>query len=235
MKHVALIVGLQTHLLTCNLTCKHPTQRSTFTELCLQPKGCWILREHRPKRWQCHVQVWSLQTIPADPADPAAAQHDLSAQGAVISPVPDKGRICKEFTNIVAAWEQDLISVVRQGTMVSGISGAPGWRIDNQENGLTGPRGPNRLRCNSIAVQKEGGPRNVYANVLVPNGYNIGKRRIRHALLQSQKCKKMVLLYVPKAQADQLPAQSDPHRADHFVQGLPWTIMMLDGASAVLA
>ncbi|MCO5587326.1 hypothetical protein L7F22_041275 [Adiantum nelumboides] len=88
----------------------------------------------------------------------------------------------RAITNMVAMWEFDYLEANRrQRTLYADRSG---WRIDLQHNGAVQRHG---IHFYNIAVQYGSGRPNVYAHILIPVGYLIGRRRIRNAILRSMR------------------------------------------------
>ncbi|KAH6558985.1 hypothetical protein KP509_1Z033600 [Ceratopteris richardii] len=86
-----------------------------------------------------------------------------------------------DIARIIAKWDLDIMDRGwGQTTLLQFPREIPGWRIDNQENGAFELNG---LQYYSIAVQRGS---NVYSSVLVPVGYNLGRTRIRNAMLRSR-------------------------------------------------
>ena len=171
------------------------------------------------------MQVWRLEHIHAQVADGTEPPNQRLHKRVVRITRLERRADKPEFQRIVAAWDSDVMDAnLGQTTMVRDVWGAPNWRIDNQENGATRSQGPNSLPYYSIAVQRGG---NVYASVLVPRNYRVGRRRIRNALLQSQSRLEVVMLHVDRSQVDQLPRPDEqPSRSSFlFVQGLAWVLL----------
>lgn len=107
-----------------------------------------------------------------------------------------------------------------QRTLVEFPRELPGWRIDNQENGSFEVQG---LQYYNLAVQRG---RAVYASVLVPVGYNVGRTRIRNALLRSRDEGRVVRIAPPAPQDPrQPPPQNSPRIAQAWVMSLQWLVL----------
>ncbi|MCO5587330.1 hypothetical protein L7F22_041279 [Adiantum nelumboides] len=99
----------------------------------------------------------------------------------------------RAITNLVAMWEDDYLEANRrQGTLYSDGSG---WRIDLQDNGAVQRHG---MHFYNIAVQYGSGRDNVFAHILLPVGYLIGRRRIRNAILQSMRTSTVMVVIPPQ-------------------------------------
>ncbi|KAH7404822.1 hypothetical protein KP509_15G045000 [Ceratopteris richardii] len=145
--------------------------------------------------------------------------HDLTGGDHRITPPANQTEKI-DIARIIAKWDLDLMDRGwKQCTLVSFPKEIPGWRIDNQENGAFPIGG---LWYYSIAVQKG---RNVYASVLAPVGYNLGRTRFRNAMLHSRD-QGTVLRIAPPRLTDprQPPPQFDPRCAQAWVSSLNWVI-----------
>ena len=186
------------------------------------------------------MQTWCLERVIvpeviSKPLQEAWQNEEsrLHKRAQEITEVPQK--MMSGFTEIVSMWDFDTLDTnLRQSTLVGPetIAGVQ-WRIDNQENGATAPRGPNGLRYYSIAVQAGGGRGTVYANVLVPMGYRVNRRRIRHALLESQERRAVQRLDVPIGTT--LPDPGTGPAIGNGVASLFWALVCLGaGVSQLL-
>lgn len=132
----------------------------------------------------------------------------------------------REIENLVAEWVDDFLEHGRrQGTL---YGSANGWRIDLQDNGAVERNG---VHFYNIAVQYRSGGNNVYAHILLPVGYQIGRRRIRNALLRSMMSGEVTTIFPPENA--RLPVYtSDEARRSWAVRSLAW--MALVGTASVL-
>lgn len=100
------------------------------------------------------------------------------------------------FRRIISRWTFDSMDLGRsQATPVEPERGSA-WRIDFQKNGSFIRKDQHGWRYYSVGVQRGKGRNNVYADVLLPATFRVGRRRIQRALNESQARQRTVILTV---------------------------------------
>ncbi|KAI5059379.1 hypothetical protein GOP47_0025698 [Adiantum capillus-veneris] len=135
----------------------------------------------------------------------------------------------QDIQNLVRLWDLDnmdrnlgqatLVEFPRRPRPNEYTPHRQGWRIDNQENGSFQR---NNLQYYSLAVQNGAA---VYASVLVPVRYRVGRTRIRNAFLQSMEQGEVVSIDLPPPAQRQPPPQDDVRAENVWVQSLSWVVL----------
>eukprot|EP00250_Pteridium_aquilinum_P014621 c22099_g1_i1 orf=275-1207(-) len=134
----------------------------------------------------------------------------------------------QNIMDLVATWIDDYLEHNRGQRMLYGEE--RGWRIDLQDNGAVQRNG---MYFYNLAVQYQGGANNVYAHIMLPVGYVIGRRRIRNAFLRSMETSEVVIIFPPENDLlSGIPYTSDQARNSWAVRSLEW--MCLRGTASIM-
>lgn len=150
-------------------------------------------------------------------ASPDELRSPLQLRGGI--QLPTEAQV-QAITNLVAMWEDNYLEHNRRQSTL--YSDGNGWRIDLQENGAVVRNG---MRFYNIAVQYGGGRDNVYAHIMLPVGYVIGRRRVRNAILHSMHTSQVMVIVPPESGLHVVQAiayNSDTARNSWSVQSLQW-------------